>query len=101
MSMRGCYRRVLWGELAPQIKNPAGIVDFLYPNNEPADVPEDRVLDIDKTWAAIHFLLTGETPYADEPRTPLGDAVFGGNWLGDVDVGCGPARYLTPAEVRA
>ena len=31
---------------------------------------------------------------------PLGNVVLGGTELGDVDLGYGPARYLTPAEVR-
>jgi hypothetical protein len=99
VSMRGCYRRVTQRELAALLKNPEGIFTFLYPE-DPATVPESRFLDIDKSWEAIQFLLTGDL-FGDHRNPPLSDAVLGGTWLGNVDVGYGPSRYLTPAEVKA
>jgi hypothetical protein len=99
MSMRGCYRRVTVAELDKLLKDSSDIFAFLYPD-DPTDLPEDRFLDIDKTWAAIQFLLTGDV-IGDQGEPPLSNAVLGGTWLGDVDVGYGPARYLLPQEVRA
>jgi hypothetical protein len=51
-------------------------------------------LDIDKTWHAIHFLLTG-TDY--ETDGPNGKIVFGGETLGDPE---DAVDYLTPAQVK-
>jgi hypothetical protein len=56
------------------------------------------ILDLAKSWHLIHFLLTGE---ALGGRKPLADAVLGGTDLSTEDVGYGPARYLSEAEVSA
>jgi hypothetical protein len=52
-------------------------------------------LSIEKSWQAIHFVLNGD-PW--ECKGPLGNAVLGGREVGE-DMGYGPARFLTPAEV--
>lgn len=93
MSMIGNYRRITEKELAWLQANPSEIADFLDPDAAP---PADRQLDIDKAWQAIHFLLCGA---AWEGTPPLGNAVTGGRPIADVDVGYGPARYLTAEEV--
>jgi hypothetical protein len=54
-------------------------------------------LDMDKTWHAIHYLLTGQ---ASGGERPLADAVLGGTEIGS-DKGYGPARYLHPDEAAA
>jgi hypothetical protein len=54
--------------------------------------------DLDKAWHGIHFLLTG-TAWAGEP--PLDFLVAGGREVGAEDVGYGPARAFTAAELRA
>ena len=51
---------------------------------------------MDKAWHAIHFLLTG-TAWGGDP--PLNFIAAGGTEIGD-DLGYGPARGLTSAEVR-
>ena len=53
-------------------------------------------LRIDKSWHGIHFLLTGSA-WGGKP--PLSNAVLGGQEFGP-DLGYGPARYLTPDQVR-
>jgi hypothetical protein len=53
-------------------------------------------LNLDKAWHGIHFLLTGRI---DEAPPPLGNAILGGTEIGE-DLGYGPARYLTPEQVR-
>lgn len=97
MSMIGNYLRVSPEQLARLRRDPSLITSILYPEGD-EEHPDGTHLDIDKAWHAIQFLLTGE-PWGGEP--PLHNAVTGGFELGDEDVGYGPARTLTFAEVRA
>jgi hypothetical protein len=60
-----------------------------------ADIPEDELIDLDKAWHAIHFLLTGK---ADEAGLPSG-GLFAGEEIGE-DWGMGPPRLLSPADVK-
>ena len=62
----------------------------------PRSVDPADELDIDKAWHGLHFLFTGEA-WAGEP--PLGFILAGGTEIGDEDVGYGPARAFTSAEV--
>jgi len=55
-------------------------------------------LDLDKAWHGLHYLLTGT---AWEGEFPANFLVSGGTPLGEEDVGYGPARAFTPAEVRS
>lgn len=54
-------------------------------------------LALDKAWHGLHFLLTGSST---DTAPPLGAAVLGGREVGE-DLGYGPARSLSPAEVSA
>ena len=94
MSMIGNYRRVSESELSALCGNPDSIGDFLYSDGD--DRPE-RALDIDKTWQAIHFLLNDSQW---EGNYPLVCVVLGGECIGEEDVGYGPARFLTPVQVK-
>jgi hypothetical protein len=58
---------------------------------------EGEAPDLDKAWHGIHFLLTGT---ADDGDPPLNFLVAGGQAVGDIDVGYGPARVYTSAEAR-
>jgi uncharacterized protein DUF1877 len=58
---------------------------------------EGELVDLDKSWHGIHYLLTGE---ADESGTPLEFLVAGGTSVGDEEVGYGPPRVFTSAETR-
>ena len=98
MSMIGNYLRIPGEELERLREDPSDIVDVLYPDDGNGDHPDGRHLDIDKSWHAIQFLLTAE-PWQGKP--PLQDAVMGGTELGDEDVGYGPARGLSPGQVRS
>lgn len=51
--------------------------------------------DADKSWHAIHYLLTGT---AEGGSFPLSFILNGGQQLGDEEVGYGPARIFTPTE---
>lgn len=56
----------------------------------------DTVLDLDKAWHGLHYLLTG-TPYDNHGL--LGQAILGGKEVGE-DLGYGPARILSPERVK-
>jgi hypothetical protein len=58
---------------------------------------EGAVLDLDKAWHGLHYLLTG-TAWEGEP--PLNFLVAGGREVGDEEIGLGPARTFTAAETR-
>jgi hypothetical protein len=58
--------------------------------------PTEDGLNLEKSWHVLHYLLTGE---AEEAPPPLGNAILGGEEIGE-DLGYGPARFLTPQQVR-
>jgi hypothetical protein len=95
MSMIGNYKRLSEDRLNELLAKSETIMDFLYPDDDPTSELETD-LDIDKTWQAIHFLLTGD---AWKGLPPLANAALGGTELGEEDVGYGPARYLSVSEV--
>lgn len=87
MSMIGMFRRI-----------PASKVSGLVSGgDEVMDLVMDGGLNVDKAWHGIHFVLSGR-PW-DAPL-PLG-FILGGTPCGDEDVGYGPARALTAAEVKS
>lgn len=94
MSMTGNFHRLSEDELDSLIANPEGITAFL--DQEGAAQGDADQLDIDKTWHAIHYLLTGTTWGGDGP---LANAVLGGLPLGEEDVGYGPARFIRRRQV--
>jgi hypothetical protein len=53
-------------------------------------------LNLEKSWHVLHYLLTGK---AESVPPPLGNAILGGQEIGK-DLGYGPARFLTPQQVR-
>ncbi len=94
MGMVGNFVAIRPTQLQGFLDAPDSVESFLYgdaDDREPANH-----LDIDKSWQGIHFLLTGDA-WAGAP--PLALAILGGIEVGG-DVGYGPARYLTPAEVK-
>lgn len=95
MSMIGNYCRVSESLLATICANPDSISDFLYSDDD--QEPNGSRLDLDKSWHAIHFLLTGSQWEGDYPLVCV---VMGGECIGEQDVGYGPARYLTSQQVK-
>ena len=75
------------------IETPETLPHFLYEEDE----SDEEELNIDKTWHAIHFLLTGD-PWQGYP--PLVNAVLGGAPISQEDIGYGPVRYLTKEAVK-
>lgn len=86
----GFLARLFGAKPAPS-SQPTGSVPAFEP------LAESDTLDIDKAWHALHFLFTG-TAWEGEP--PADFLVTGGTKIGEVDVGYGPARSFTPAEVQ-
>ena len=89
--MIGNLRRVSDEQLAELFASPGRIEEFLYESDEDQDEE-----DIEKSWHAIHYLLTGSA-WGGDP--PLNFLASGGKDIGDVDVGYGPARGFPSAEV--
>lgn len=57
---------------------------------------ESVVMDLEKSWHGIHFILSGSDA---EGNPPLDFLLCGGRYIGDIDVGYGPARALTSSEL--
>ncbi len=70
--------------------------DLLY--NEECEVDDDCFIDIDKSWHAIHFILSGEVWEASED--PLSKVILNGNELNDEDMGYGPAMLVGHDDIH-
>lgn len=93
MSMIGNFAAITAEQVDELIQDPERTTDFL---DELAEgTGNEDFLDVDKSWHGIHFLLTGS---AWEGDAPLKWVVLAPREIGE-DVGYGPARILTPAEV--
>lgn len=58
---------------------------------------ENEEIDLDKAWHAIHYILTESAWEGDPPWSFL---LTGGEQVGDIDVGFGPAHALKSDEVK-
>lgn len=58
---------------------------------------EGTVLELDKNWHVLHYLFCRST---EEGEFPAATLLCGGQEIGSVDVGYGPARALLPDEVE-
>jgi Domain of unknown function (DUF1877) len=92
MGMIGNYLIVTQSDLDRLYQGSESVSDFLYQKHQ------DDIIDTDKAWHGIHFVLTGDAFGGEEP---LANVVMGGVPIGEEDVGSGPARGLTVAEVSA
>jgi hypothetical protein len=81
-------------ELAEQIlANPERVHEFAYSWDS-----SPHILSLEKSWHGLHFLMTGEVWTGDPPLNFL---TLGGEQVGDIDVGYGPARILRAPSVVA
>lgn len=92
MGMVTCFASVSPEDLRRFQADPSGLQEYLH--SETDDPPD--WFDVDKTWHAIHYMLCGEPYEGSEPGVLV---IMGGTELGD-DENYGPARYLTPEQVR-
>lgn len=95
MGMYMQLRRCSAARLAELRAQPDLVAEFIQPEDYES-LPEGEVINLDKAWHAIHFLLSGNT----DPALPPQGSLFAGEELGE-DFGYGPARVLTPSDVRA
>lgn len=95
MSMIGNFRALPDLELQALFANPARIEQLLYESVFGCGA-NGNVLEVDKAWHGLHFLLTGS---AWEGSFPLNFIVAGGREVG-ADLGYGPARGLVSADVQ-
>src|SRR3954471_13225928 len=92
--MIGNLRPATDTDIAELLARPGEITRYLYGSGMNGHEP----VVLNKSWHAIHFVLTGSRLGGDEPLNFL---VSEGTPGGDVDVGFGPARVLTSRQVRA
>jgi hypothetical protein len=93
--MIGNFLRVSNAELEEYIKDSSTLEDRIY--NDGGD-EDPNLVDIEKAWAGILFLLTGKN--IDDLDHPLAKVLFSGQLIDeDQDLGYGPAHYLNPTQV--
>lgn len=97
MGMVAIFRRLADEDIATLLAEPELIEEYVDSEEPPDGFGPFANLDVDKAWHAIQFLLTGS---AWEGEPPLNFIVAGGTPIGDVDLGYGPARAFSSAEVR-
>ena len=99
MSMRGTFVAIDADKLDELRDDPDSAIEFMADAIDEGD--EERTLDIDKAWHAIHFLLN-ESAYEGEGTAAL--VIFGSETIGeaggDDDAPEMIVRYITPSQVE-
>lgn len=72
------------------------IDDLMYSDSYYID--RSKCIDVDKSWHAIHFTLTGKA-YDVCNSNPLSKVVLGGNFVNNKNI-YSPVLYITPEEVK-
>lgn len=94
MSMIGNLLRVTGAELDEYLKDSSLLEDKIYDD----EMENDRLVDIDKSWDGIIFLLTGQI--SATAKHHLASVLFSGQLIDEEqNLGYGPAHYLTPEQV--
>ena len=94
MGMVAIFKILHDAELESITNDPDCAEEILFP--EDVDDPFEGQYDIDKSWHAIHYLITGSS---EPDGTPSGDAILGGRPVGS-DLGYGPARLVEPEHAK-
>lgn len=99
MSMIGNLLRVSKSELEEYLENSKALEERVYPEEY---VEDPNLLDLDKAWESIYFLLTGCTSSDFEnAQPPLSLILFNGRMIDEnQDMGYGPATYCSSDEVK-
>jgi hypothetical protein len=95
MGMIACLAPLTADQLDRLRGDPDHLQDVLFPD-ENTYAPPKGSIDLDKSWHAMHYLLTGT---AGEAEGAQAAAILGGEELGP-DMGVGPARFLTQRQVQ-
>jgi hypothetical protein len=99
MSMISNLLRVSSKELEVYLKDSSLLESRIYND----DVEDPNLVDIDKAWDGILFLLTGESIVTKEAgeKHSLTRILFSEQFIDeDQDLGYGPGHYLTPEQVK-
>jgi hypothetical protein len=98
MSMIGNLLKVSKAELDQYLEDSTLLEKRVYPKEY---IDDSKLLDLDKAWENIYFLLTGCTSSDFEnAEGPLSLILFNGKPIDkQQDMGYGPATYCTPEEV--
>ncbi len=96
MGMVCNFLRVTNDELEEYLNESSKLDDRL---DQEFESEESNVVDIDKSWEGILFLLTGQN--AENLDHPLSKVLFSGQIIDeDQDLGYGPGHYLKPDQVK-
>jgi hypothetical protein len=94
--MIGNLLRVTNSELEEYLQDSSLLENRVYDDESEED---SNLVDIDKSWEGILFLLTGQN--LENSDHPLARTLFSGQLIDeDQDLGYGPAQYLTPDQVK-
>lgn len=93
MSMIGMFVRLDNQNFSKVLSDPS-LLEEIVDHSE-----EKNMLDIDKSWEGIYYVLTGSA-LAEETNHPMGRVMFSGQFFDEnLDMGYGPAHYLNPEQV--
>ena len=96
MSMIGNLLRVSSSELDEYLNDSSLLEARL---DAALDVDDPNLVDIDKSWDGINFLLTGTI--VGDSDNPLQKVLFSEQYIDESqDLGYGPAHYLTAKQVK-
>ena len=96
MGMVGNFLLVSNEELEEFLADSSKLDDRL---DEEFDMENSNIVDIDKSWEGILYLLTGQN--SEELNHPLSKVLFSGQIIDeDQDLGYGPGHYLRPDQVK-
>ena len=97
MGMIGNFLRVSSAELEEYLKDSSLLENRIY--DEECEDEDPNMIDIDKSWDGIIFLLTGQS--FENSDHPLTRVLFSGQVIDkEQDLGYGPGQYLTPEQVN-
>lgn len=97
--MVGILIRVTNDQLTSFLKD-SSLLEKYVDSEEMGD--SETLLDLDKSWDGILYLLTSHgINTIEEAHPPLSNVLFSGQIIDeDQDMGYGPAQYLTPEQVK-
>lgn len=97
MSMIGNLLRVTKVELEEYLKDSSLLEERIY--NNTSDKEDLKLVEIDRSWEGILFLLTGQN--LETIDHPMARVSFSGQVIDEEqDLGYGPGQYLTNREVK-
>jgi len=97
MSMVGNLLRVSKTELEDYLNDSSLLEDNIYNEEDDENL---NLINIDKAWDGIIFLLTGQN-FMGAASHPLSKILFSSQQIDEEqDLGYGPAHYLTPEQVK-